>query len=76
MGRRRGRIGGGKEQGIRNIIGRQEIHWEEVNSIGNREAKELVCMIHANKLREVGMLEHGGLQSTGRIKGRKKLGQA
>ena len=48
---------------------------EVKNSIGNREAKELICTTHGH---ELGMGENAGgwgLQGRGGIKGRKKLGQ-
>ena len=43
---------GEKVQGIRSIIGRYKIDKGEVkNSIGNEEAKELVCTTHGHELR-------------------------
>ena len=48
---------------------------EVKNTIGNREAKELICTTHGH---ELGMGENAGgwgLQGRGGIKGRKKLGQ-
>ena len=41
-----------KVQGIRNIIGRYEIDGEVKNSIGNGEAKELLCTNHGHELRD------------------------
>ena len=50
-GEMRGRMGE-KVQGIRSIIGRNKIErWEVKNSIGNGEAKELICMTHGHELR-------------------------
>ena len=40
-----------KVQGIRRIIGRHKIDVEVKKSIGNGEAKELICMTHGHKLR-------------------------
>ena len=54
-------------QRIRSIIGRYKIEGDVKNSIGNGEAKELICTIHGHKLsrgllegKEV--LERGGKQ--------------
>ena len=58
--------------------GLRSTHWwaqnrqgEVKNSIGNGEAKELICATHGHELRGVGT---GGRESAGqmRIKGRKK----
>ena len=71
-----GENGREKAQGIRSIIGRHENRQGVVkNSKGNREARELLCMMHGHELRGCGMLDGGGLQGRGRGKGRKKLGQ-
>ena len=41
-----------KVQGIRSIIGRHKIDKGKVkNSIGNGEAKELICMTHGHELK-------------------------
>ena len=45
---------------------------EVKNSIGNREAKECICMTHGHELRWGRMLEGRGVQGRGGIKGRKK----
>ena len=58
MGRGQGRMGE-KEQGIRSIIGRYKIDGEVKNSIGNGEAKELICRTHGHELR-VGVMLVGG----------------
>ena len=51
MGRGRGERGG-KVQGIRSINGRYKIDRGGVkNSIGNGEAKQLICMTHRHELR-------------------------
>ena len=43
---------GEKVQGIRSINGRYKIRQGEVkNSMGNGEAKELICMTHGHDLR-------------------------
>ena len=44
---------GGKVQGIRIIIGRHKIDRGRLRilSIGNGEAKELICMTHGHELR-------------------------
>ena len=39
-----------KVQGIRSIKGLQNRHWEVKNSIGNVEAKELICTTHGHEL--------------------------
>ena len=60
-GRERGEWGE-KVQGIRSIIGRYKIDKGEVkNSIGNGEAKELICTTYGHELR-------GG--NTGRKRGK------
>ena len=63
---------GGKVQRLRNIIGRYKIDGEVKNSIGNGEAKELICMTHGHELRQG---NDGGRGDTGwrRIK-KKKMG--
>ena len=38
-----------KVQGIRRIIGRHKIDVEVKKSIGNGEAKELICMTHGHE---------------------------
>ena len=40
-----------KLQGIRNTNGRYKIDRGRLNSMGNREAKELICMTHGNELK-------------------------
>ena len=47
---------GEKVQRIRSIIGRHKIDREVKNSIGNGEAKELICTTHGHELWGVGML--------------------
>ena len=43
---------GEKEEGIRSINGRYKIDRGEVkNSMGNEEAKELICINHGHELR-------------------------
>ena len=37
---------GGKVQGLRSIIGRYKIDRDVKNSVGNGEAKELICTTH------------------------------
>ena len=44
--------------GLRRVIGRYKIDGDVKNSIGNGEAKELICMTHGHELRE-GLLEGG-----------------
>ena len=51
MGTGQRRIGGGKVQRIRGIIDRHKINRVGKNSIGNREAKELICTAHGHELR-------------------------
>ena len=64
-----GENGREKAQGIRSIIGRHENRQGVVkNSIGNREAKELICTTHGHELR-------GGAGQS-RDKGKKKIGKA
>ena len=47
-------------QEIRNIIGRHKIDREVKNSIGNGEAKELICTTHGCKLKGgVGVMLEG-----------------
>ena len=50
--RRRENCVWGKVKGIRSIIGRHIIDREVKNSIGNVEAKELICMTHKHELKE------------------------
>ena len=38
--------------GLRRVIGRYKIYGDVKNSIGNGEAKELICMTHGHELRE------------------------
>ena len=45
----RGRMGE-KVQGIRNTNGRYKIDRGRLNSMGNGEAKELICMTHGPEL--------------------------
>ena len=42
---------GGKVQGIRSINGRHKVDGEGKNSMGNEEAKELICRTHGHELR-------------------------
>ena len=51
---------GGKVRRLRSINGRYKIDGEVKNSIGNEEAKELLCMTHGYELRGRGMLEGRG----------------
>ena len=51
-------------QGISSINGRYKIDREVKNSIGNGEAKQLVCTTHGYELRG-GILEGGGVQGRG-----------
>ena len=65
QGRGRGRMGE-KVHGIRSINGRYKIRQQEVkNSMGNGEAKELICMTHGHELRGEGMLVGGMFQGRG-----------
>ena len=41
---------GGKVQRIRNISGRYKIDREVKNSMGNGEAKELICITHGHEV--------------------------
>ena len=66
-----GRIGE-KVQRIRGINGRQKIGGEVKNSIGNGEAKELICMTHGHELR---LENDGGWYRTEGNKGEKNMGQ-
>ena len=50
MGKGRERTGE-KVQGIRSITGSYKIDGEVKNSIGNGEAKELICTTHGHELR-------------------------
>ena len=68
QGSGRGREGE-KVQRISSINGRQKIDGEGKNSIGNIEAKELICMIHGHELR-VGVMQVGvGVQGEGEQRG-------
>ena len=61
-----------KIHGIKSII---QNRWGEVkNSIGNGEAKELICMTHVHELR---WGNDGGREGTGQrgVKGRKQMRQ-
>ena len=62
-----------KVQGIRSINGRYKIDRGRLrNSIGNGEAKELVCMTHAHELRGEECWREGGCRQEkfkGRING-------
>ena len=56
---------GGKSIGI-NIIGQvQNRHGDIKNSIGNGEAKELICTTHRHELREVDHWREGEYQEEG-----------
>ena len=52
----------GKIQGIRSIIGRYKRDGEVKNSMGNGEAKELICMTHGHELKggNVGVRDYSG----------------
>ena len=63
-------MGGGKEQGI-SVIGKYKIDGEVKNSIGNGEARELICTIHGHELRGVIAGGNGGTRQRG-TKDRKK----
>ena len=63
-GEGRGQMGE-KVQGIRSIIDRYKIDGEVRNSIGNGEAKELMCTTHGHELRRWEMLEVAVLQGGG-----------
>ena len=64
----------GKVQEVRSINSRYKIQGEVKNSMGNGEAKELICMTHGHELRRGNA---GGREGAGQreIKGRKKMGQ-
>ena len=47
---------------------------EVKNSMGNGEAKELICMTHGHELRRVGILVGGVCRAEG-SKGEKNMGQ-
>ena len=67
-GEERGKNGGkgtGNKKHKLQVQSRQE---EVKNSIGNAEAKELICMTHGHELK-------GGNSGGRGIKGRKKMGQ-
>ena len=50
LGEGKGRMGG-KVLGLRSIIGSYKIGTAVKNSIGNEEAKELICTTHGHELR-------------------------
>ena len=54
----------GKVQGIRSINGRHKVDGEGKNSMGNEEAKELICRTHGHKVRW-GMMVKGEMQGGG-----------
>ena len=57
---------------MRSIIGRHKIDVGEVkNSIGNGEAKELICTIHVHELRGGECWWEGGREQ----RGERKMGQ-
>ena len=57
---------GGKVQGISSINDRYKIDRGKVkNSIGNREARELICMTHGHELSGGECWRFGGVQSGG-----------
>ena len=56
--------GRGEAQSVRSIIGRHKIG-EVKHSIGNREAKELVCMTHGHELRVGECWRVGGCREVG-----------
>ena len=61
QGRGRGRMGGRvgeKVQGIRSIIGRYKIGGAK-KSMGNGEAKELICMTYGNEIMGRGVQGRG-----------------
>ena len=62
-----------KVQGIRSINDRYKIDGEAKNSMGNGEAKELICMNHGYELKwgNVGGRDSAGWKGT---KGREKKG--
>ena len=66
-----------KVQGIRSVSGRYRKRYrqgEVKNSMGNGEAKELICMTHEHELRGVeGMLVVGEYRAQGN-KGGKQIG--
>ena len=64
VGRGRGKMGE-KVQGIRSINGRYKIDGKVKNSMGNREAKELVFTTHGHEIRGRGMLEGRGYRAEG-----------
>ena len=53
-----------KVQGLRSIIGRYKIDRDIKNSVGNGEAKELICTTHGHELRGE-LLEGRGNQAEG-----------
>ena len=64
---------GEKIQGIRSINGRYKIDGEVKNSIGNVEAKELICMTHGHEL-VGGMLGGMGVPGRGIERREKRMG--
>ena len=65
---------GGKVQRIRSIKSVRNRQGECKNSMGNVEAKELICMTHGHELRWGNNCGRVGIGQRG-IKGRKKMGQ-
>ena len=67
---------GAKVQVIRSINGRYKIdrQREVKKSIGNGQAKELICRTHGHDLSGRGNADESGVQVKGR-KGEKKMGQ-
>ena len=51
---------GEKVEGLRSIMDRYKIDGDIKNSIGNREAKELICTIHGHELRGGDCWREGG----------------
>ena len=66
-----GRRIGEKAQGIRSTNGRYKIYGEVKNSVGNGEAKELICTTQGHELRWGNAGRWSGAGQRG-IKGRKK----
>ena len=61
---------GKKVQGIRSINDRSKIDGEVKNSMGNVEAKELICMSHGHELRGgEGSAGRSGVQGRGEQRG-------
>ena len=57
-------------QGIRGINSGYNINRDVKNSIGNGEAKELICMTHRHELRWEGLPEERGVPGGGGQRGR------